>query len=157
MWWKLPTGWKQGNLFLKNSYKYKWHAVRQGACSTPRLLASSYLHVFLGKYKGFLYSMIRWWSANSSEYYSVWASHNSHWKPCLDAHVLISIHMCSNGLECNWTKFHSNPLKHMWIEVDIHASKHDQNECLDSFGIIIHWRIRRSLQVELYMKVVGTY
>ena len=65
MWWKPPTRWKHGNLFLKNSYKYKhgryehMHAVWQGACSTPRLLASSCLYVFLEKYKGFLYNMIR--------------------------------------------------------------------------------------------------
>ena len=67
MWWKPPTRWKYGNLYLKNSYKYQRgcgryehvHAVWQGACSTPRLLASSCLHVFLGKYKGFLHSMIQ--------------------------------------------------------------------------------------------------
>ena len=65
MWWKLPTGWKQGNLFLKNSYKYQCgryehvHAVWQGAYSTLCLLASSCLHVFLEKYKGFLYTMIQ--------------------------------------------------------------------------------------------------
>ena len=65
MWWKPPTRWKHGNLFLKNSYKYQCghyehvHAVQQGAYSTPRLHASSCLHMFLEKYKGFLCSMIR--------------------------------------------------------------------------------------------------
>ena len=41
----------------------------------------------------------------------------------------------------------------MWIEVDTHTSKQGRNECLASFGIIVHWRIRSSLQVELYMQV----
>ena len=41
----------------------------------------------------------------------------------------------------------------MWIEVDTHAFKQGRNECLASLGIIVHWRIKSSLQVELYMQV----
>ena len=60
------------------------------------------------------------------------------------------VQMDWSAIELSFIPIHSN---HMWIEVDTHASKQCWNECLASFGIIVHWRIRSSLQVELYMQV----
>ena len=50
-------------------------------------------------------------------------------RPCLDACISTSIHMCWSGMECNLVQFHSNPPQHMWIEMNTCASKQGLNAC----------------------------
>ena len=55
---------------------------------------------------------------------------------CLDVVGFTSIHMCWGGLEWNLkTKFHPNPLQHMWIEVNLTTSKQDLIELHDKSSI----------------------
>jgi hypothetical protein len=54
----------------------------------------------------------------------------------LDACVFISIHMCWSGLECNLVQFHSNPVQHIWIEI---------NTCVSKQGLRWLWHYEKNL------------
>ena len=44
-------------------------------------------------------------------------------RACLDARVSTPIHMCWSVMEWNLVQLHSNPLQHIWIEMNTCTSK----------------------------------